>query len=636
MTDKERDEFGDIVGEAKKKLNQSVQSEQLFRSEAEEDLKFRVGEQWPEKIAKDRELYGRPCLKFNLIPKFVRQVTGDARQNVPSVNVVPVNHAASKAVADVLKGMIRYIQYISNANYCYVKGLDDAATMGRGWWKVVTEYTDDNTFDQEIKVKQVENPLAVYVDPNASAPDYRNAEWIIERWWISREAFAHEYGEASEGSKDTLDNATGDLRWYTDDEVCMANFWKKEYEYGKELLHIAYKDATGNVKETEILKSDPALKQIGEYKTIKSRIVKTCHVVCYTINGDKVMEKKNWPGKFIPLIPCIGELTYVDGKPYIHGIVRFSKDPQRNYNYWMTIATEQIALAPRIPWVVTDTMIENYKNEWDGAHEDNRPYLRYTPDPMAAGAKPERVQPPQMSQGHWQMLQQSEQGLYGTTGIFKPSLGEQSNEQSGRAILARQREGDTGTYVYVDNWLKSVAYTGEIIVDLIPRIYDQERVVIRIDEQDEFQPTTINGGPEEAPSESIEDKVRQIYDVRKGKYGVRITTGPNYLTRKQEAANSLLEFMRIYPNAAPILGDLLATSMDWEKADEVAGRLKQLAQSQGLLQSPGGPPGSSGSPNTPATTAPGQTVSQPAEQGISSAQQAGLPGQLGLGPKPVI
>ena len=339
------------------------------------------------------------------------------------------------------------------------------------------------------------------------------------------------------------------------------------------------------------------------------------------ITGNEELKSSIEPGSYIPLIPVLGESVNVDGKEYLHGIVRFSKDPQRHYNYWMTMGTEQIALQPKIPWLVTPTMIEDYQTEWDNSAEMNYPYLRYKPDPMSPNAVPSRAQPPTLSSAYVQMMSNAKEGLNDTTGIFKPSLGQPSNEQSGRAILARQKEGDTSTYVYIDNWVKSITYAGEVLLDRIPKIYDAARVVRIIDDKDEEQMVPIN------QDESI-DGLERIYDLSVGKYDVRVMTGPSYLTKKTEMANSMLEFMRIYPAAAPVLGDLIAKAMDWEGADEVAERLKALAQHQGLLP-PDQPevPGAAPPGNMPPLTGP---QGQMGPQGPGGAPPALSPAELAL------
>jgi len=614
----------DVIQQAIKNVTECISAEQIFRDEALDDLKFRIGYQWPDKIRREREVVGQPCLQFNLIPKFIRQVTGDARQNVPTIKVIPVDSYADKETARIFKGIIRHIEYHSDASDVYVSGLEQSATIGRGWWQVVTGYADDETFDQEIKIKRIENPLSVYKDPLATGPCYEDAEWICLREWVNKDTFKREYPGTDPEPGDTLVLGDADRKhWYTEDSICKAAYWRKE-SGKRNLLHITITQPGKAPFESTIFDDDPhyiKLQEFANVETIKSREVNVIKIVCYTMVGHAILDKKEWPGRYIPLVPCIGESVNVDGEEYLHGIVRFMKDPQRHYNYWMTMGTEQIALAPKIPWILTGTMIEDFQNEWDTANEANYPYLRYKPDPQAPGARPERLPPPELSPAYVQMMQLSQQGMNDTSGQFKPSLGQESNETSGRAILARQKEGDTGTYVYIDNWVKAVTYTGKILIDLIPKIIDTERVIRIINDQDEEQMVTVNN---ESP-----DGVERIYDLSVGKYDVRVVTGPSYTTKRIEMANSMIEFMRIYPMAAPVLGDLIAKAMDWEGADVVGDRLKALAQHQGVLPPD---PGSQPPPAAPPGAAPGTPPGAPPVNGPQG-QMGGQPAPPTLSPR---
>lgn len=598
----DEDKGADIVAEARENLVLCISAEGDFREKAIEDLNFRIGNQWPSSVRNSRDLAGQPCLQFNLIPKFVRQVTGDARQNVPGINVVPENSQASKEVAEVLKGVIRYIEHASVASYVYAKGLDQSAASGRGFWQVDTDFTDDDTFDQEIRILPIVNSMSVYFDPLAVGPTYSNAEWCIVRQWQQKKAFEREY-PGKNSYPDALDGAIGEhADWYNKDAVCIARYWRKE-SVDDELLHVKIFPQDPDIQpyNTSILKSEMLKKYPDVTITVlKRRKITKPNVVCYTITGTEVLEKREWPGRFIPVVPVLGEEIHVDGKDHLSGIIRDMKDPQRAYNYWMTMLTEQVALAPKVPWMVTDYMIEPYKHEWDTMNEANYPYVRFKPDPAQQGG-PQRPAPAQLSQGYSSMMQIAQGALNDTSGIFKPSLGQESNETSGRAILARQKEGDTGTYIYIANWLLSVQYTGQIIVDLIPKVYDTERVLMILDENDEIQQVGVNGAPQ---PDTPEQEVAKIFDVRQGKYGVRVTSGPSYTTRREESTNSLMEFMRIYPAAAPVIGDKLAKAMDWEGAEEIGERLKQLAIHQGML-SPDAPVGQP-APVAPGTPQPGQ------------------------------
>ena len=619
----------DILSQAVRHVTDAITAESTFRDEALEDLKFRIGDQWPDKIKKERESVGQPCLQFNLIPKFIRQVTGDARQNVPSIKVIPVDRFADKNTAAIFKGMIRHIEYHSDASDVYVHGLEQAATIGRGWWQITTDYVDHESFDQEIYLKRVDNPLSVYVDPMATGPCYVDAEWMCIREWVNIETFKRDYPDTDPqpGNVSIIDGLDRE-HWYSEDSLCKAAYWVKEPAKRK-LLHVTITQPGKAPYDSTIFEDDSHLetvKQFSNVEIVKSREVNAFKVKCYIIVGHEILDVKEWSGQYIPLIPCIGESVNVDGNEYLHGIVRFAKDPQRHYNYWMTMGTEQIALAPKIPYLVTGTMIEDFQSEWDTAHESAYPYLRYKPDPQAPGAKPERLPPPELSPAYVQMMQISQQGLNDATGQFKPSLGQESNETSGRAILARQKEGDTGTYVYIDNWVKAVTHTGKVLIDLIPKIYDTPRVVRIINDKDEEEMISVNN---DAP-----EGVDRIYDLTVGKYDVRVITGPSYTTKKVEMANSMIEFMRIYPGAAPVLGDLIAKAMDWEGADEVGERLKALAQHQGLLPPdpgsqppapPGAPPPGQGTPpGAPPVNGPqGQMGGQPAPPTLSPQELGG-------------
>jgi hypothetical protein len=622
------DDAADVISEARENLVQCMTAEGDYREKAVSDLNFRVGNQWPAKVMQDREQAGQPCLQFNLIPKFIRQVTGDARQNVPGINVVPENSKASKEVADVLKGVVRYIEHASVASYVYAKGLDSSAASGRGYWRVDTDYTDDDTFDQEIRIFPIVNSMSVYFDPLAVGPCYQNAEWCIVRQWQNKKGFERD-NPGKNSYPDAIEGAIGSQSdWFKPDAVCIAEYWRKE-SVDDELLSVKIFPQDPDIQpyETTITKSDMLKKYPDvEITVLKRRKITRPNVVCYTITGNDVIHKRDWPGKFIPIVPVLGEETNVDGKDYLAGIIRDMKDPQQAYNYWMTMLTEQIALAPKVPWVVTDFMIEPYKQEWDNMNNRNYPYVRYRPDPANPGG-PQRQQPAQMSQGYAQMMQFAQGALNDTSGIFKPALGQESNETSGRAILARQKEGDTGTYVYIANWLLSVQYTGQIIVDLIPKIYDTERVLMILDENEEMQQIPVNQQfeSEDTPGQ----KVQKIYDVRLGKYGVKVTSGPSYTTRRQEGANSLMEFMRIYPDAAPVIGDKLAHSMDWDGADEIGDRLKALAIQKGFLApdaSTGQPPPQTPQGGTPPQGPGGPPVAGPAAQETNIDQMLATPG----------
>jgi hypothetical protein len=127
-------------------------------------------------------------------------------------------------------------------------------------------------------------------------------------------------------------------------------------------------------------------------------------------------------------------------------------------------------------------------------------------------------------------------------------------------------------FTYADNRRRAVKFCGEIILDLIPRIYDTERqvMIIRPDDEEEF--VTVN---QVVPS-PVSDEPLIVNDLSLGTYGVSVTTGPSFQTQRQEAAASMLDFVRTAPDAARFVIDLIAENMDWPGATKIANRLRKL------------------------------------------------------------
>jgi len=163
-----------------------------------------------------------------------------------------------------------------------------------------------------------------------------------------------------------------------------------------------------------------------------------------------------------------------------------------------------------------------------------------------------------------------------TTGQYDASLGMEGNERSGKAILARQREGDTGTYHYVDNLARAVRYVTRQLIDMIPKIYDTQRIIRIIGEDGESDMVKIDPGQQE-PVKEIRDQqgivIEKIYNPSVGKYDVVVITGPGYATKRQEALEAMAQLLQTAPELWQVAGDLFVKNMDWPGAEELAKRL---------------------------------------------------------------
>lgn len=545
-----------ILSEAVDRYALAWDQEQWNISAAIDDLRFMAGEQWPNEVANERRRDGRPMLTANQLPQFVNQVTGDIRLNTPAIKVRPAGSKATKDIAEVFTGLIRNIEGQSQAQDVYVNAAVSACRCGWGVFEIVTEYADDDTFEQDIRIKYEPNPLGVMFDPNAREADRSDANWAFRIVRMTYEEFKKLYPDASTTTWDQAKPLNTGVIWFDAREMAVAEYWKK----------VPVKKTICQLRDGMVVEKSRD-KPYAVQDIVFEREVETHKVLKWILSGAEILEGPfEWAGKYIPLIPVVGEEVNVGDRTVRHGLVRFAKDSQRMYNYHITTATEVHALAPKAPFILTVNQVKGQEKMWRSANRRNLPYLLFTPDPQHPGA-PQRSSPSTDITSSVALAESAVQDLYRTTGIYPSSLGAKSNEQSGKAIMARQRESDVGTYVYVDNLSRSIAYCGRQLVDLIPKIYDTEREVRILEADGTEDMVTIN------QISIAENTINN--DITVGKYDVVVDTGPSFTTRRQEASQAMMEFVRGAPDVAPVVMDLIAKAQDWPYADEFTERLKR-------------------------------------------------------------
>jgi hypothetical protein len=558
-----------FMNEMRTRFELSIEADSENRVRALDDVRFVSvqGEQWDEYQKRKRKT--RPCYEFNRLRQHIRQVTGDQRQNRPQIKLRAVEQG-DKETADIMQGLIRNIESISNADKAYDTAFEWAVTGGYGVWRLKTEYNNNDSFEQDIKIQEVTNPFSVYFDPSAQEFDRRDAQYAFVITRIGKDEFKQKY------PNDELIDYTGanyDIQhWIDDASVTLCEYWYKQYE-DKNLLLLS----NGNtVYEDEI--PDRMVLEANGITVLKERKVEVPKVKMALLTGEGVIEEADWAGRYIPIVPVYGDIVDIDGEFHYSGMVRFGKDAQRVYNYHRTTMIETIANAPKVPYLVTPEQIKGFEGLWKSANAENMPFLPYNPDPRAGGM-PQRSGGVEIPQALITASQYDAEDIKAVTGQFDASMGAGGNETSGRAILARQREGDTATYSYIDNLSRAIRYTGEILVDLIPKIYDTERVV-RI--------LGIDGGEKWVAINKIQlDQMtgQEIItnDITIGKYDVSVNVGASYNTQRQEASEALLEMMG-NPMLAPVVADLLAKNLDIPNSDELEKRLRKIGIKSGVIE----------------------------------------------------
>jgi hypothetical protein len=588
-----------IVKEAKDRFKRCEDAESEFRKLFVEDMKFANGDpdnnwQWPDQIRRSREGDTRPCLTINKVRQHNLQIINDAKQNKPSIKTLPIDGKADVQIAKILDGIMRHVEYNSHAEIAYDTATEFAVQAGLGYWRVITDYAHDGSFEQEIFIRRVKDPLCVYIDPDIQSADGADAKYGFVFEDVPKEEYEAMYPEADPASVTFPMNPTGDP-WLEKDHVRVC-----EYFYRAEKKDTLINHPVKGPMKLSGVEDEAERKALLDDDSVKKREITEPHFKWCKIAGDKIIDRKEWPGRYLPIVRVVGEEITINGKVERKGHTRNMKDGQRMYNYMTSANVEYIALQTKTPYVAPAEAIDGYEDEWANANKDNKAYLPYNSVDADGNqiTRPQREQPPVGASAYLQAMQTAQQELMMTSGQYQEQFGAPSNADAGVAIAARQRQGDKATYHFIDNVARAIRYTGRIMVDLIPKIYDTQRVVriVGEDGSEDFaqlnpeQPHAV-GAPDGSPAQSASDMTPEqaaqlIYNPGIGRYDVTVEVGPNYETRRQEAFHALTQIMSQDQDLMKVAGDLLFKAADFPMADEVAERLHRTIPANILGEGP--------------------------------------------------
>lgn len=586
------DERG-IVDQAKRRFRRCLDWESNAQKLFLDDLRFANadsdnGYQWPNRIRTNRDVDERPCLTINKTHQHNLLIINDARQNKPSIKVRPTGNGATYKSAEVFEGIFRHIEYISNAQAAYDRAVKFQVDAGIGYLRLATDFIGDDSFDQEVFIRSCPDPCKVLLDPDAQEPDKSDSKFGFIFDDIPEEEFATMYPEHRDiMGHSALGSSDG---WIIGNRVRVAEYFRCVQK--KDRLVLVKSPTTGEtVLERESKLPEALRKFVIDDPSTRMRDIYDNEVEWYLIAGDKIIEKTKWPGKYIPIIPVIGEETVINGVMDRKGHTRALKDPQRMLNYWASAATEQMALQSKSPYVAAVAAIENLETYWRTVNRVNHAVLPYNhlDDEGNEIPAPQRQEGPQVSQSYIEGFALSLQQMMEVSGQYQSQFGKPGNEKSGKAINERQRQGDTATYHFIDNLALSIRYLGRQLIDLVPKIYDTERI-IRIMGDDGIQSEiVINPEAQQALMEqkaAEENTIRRIFNPSVGRYEVMADVGPAYATKRQEAFNAFSQIAVANPDLMSVIGDLLFRNADFPGADKIAERLERMVPPQAKGQGP--------------------------------------------------
>lgn len=531
---------------------------------AKDDLRFlsdKDGCQWDDRSYAKRKAKHRPALQIDRLTQYVNQVSNDIRMNTPSIDVIPHSGGADIETAEIYQGLIRDIEQNSNADDAYDYGVNSAIKCSIGFIRIDHRYKDNVSFDQELYIERVVNPLGVMLDPNSVAPDGSDAKcaWVLDD--VPVDEFRRTYPKASELS---FGSKTGDLE---KDTVTICEYFKvKEHPVTLALL------PDGQVIEYE--EGTPI-----DVVDVRDGVKKIIHR--YHMNGEEILKETTFPGEYIPLIPVYGEEAWVDGERHLHSLIRKAKDPQRRYNMWASVEAEILMKSPKATVIAVGGTTENYAEDYQ--NPDDAIVLRYDQtDAKGNPAPPPQINPgPQVPVGVVTAMMQAADDVKATMGLYDAFIGQRSNETSGVAIKQRKMEGDRAVYHFGDNLVRSITHVGRVLVSAIPAIYNTPRIISIVGKEENSEKIGINGAMAEGQE--------RPFNLSEGQYNVRVTTGASFATMRQEAVEFFQQIIQSQPALMQVAGDLMFKYMDFPGAQALADRIKKTIPPQ-LLDEPAGDP----------------------------------------------
>jgi hypothetical protein len=594
----------EVLSLMRKRLRQCINAEEHYRTDAIDDAKFRAGTwgsvsyQWPSGIQQARTADGRPCLTINRMPAFIRQVTNAARAAHLEITVNPVDDQSDPKVAEVLQGTIRNIEINSFADRAYAMASDKQAEQGRGYIRILKEWSDpEHGFKQRLKIKREKNPLAIYSDPTAQEMDASDADWQMKVTDIDRDAFKDITGKDAplEGCLDELGSAgdeTGD--WFPNGKVRWVEYFSREPRGDKKHLALL---STGKEITYPDEKQQKELEKLGI--TIKmDRWVQPKKFIWRKCDAVTIHEETTWDSKAPPWIPVLGDELQIEGELDFRGVVRDSKSSGQIYNVQVSALTESVGVGQKMPVVGLRGQFgapeSAMRRAWETASTKVHAFLEVEPMDIDGkpAPKPEPMSFEQPLEGIALAIRQTDQDYKSTAGFQDASLGERGPQESGKAILARQKQDELGSSHYLDNLRFALCAVGRQLVDLIRSTYDVPTILRINGKSDQARKVMVFSGARNDPRLpqyrpmgpdgkpvpfNLPDGVKEIYDLSLGEFDIEVSAGPTSGTRRQEAVEAMSAlFERLPPEVTTKYLDLYFQMMDFPMGQQMAERAKLM------------------------------------------------------------
>ncbi len=519
---------------------------------------------------------GKPRYTFDMTSPIVDQIAGEIEQADFDIKVRPAGGDSSKETAQILDGLIRNIENISNASAIYSHAGRNMVATGIDGWRVVQEYCDGMSYDQDLMIKPIYNfSERVWFDVGSQTRDRSDSKYCFVLQAIPSDEYKERFPKGSGQSVSSGRTKTG---YYQKAATIVCG---QIYYVKYEKTEIAMLSDGKIIELTDDTKA--VLDELADngITVSQSRPRKKPVVYSRLFDGSGwLTDEQRTVFSYIPVIPTYGNFKVIEDKTVYRGVVQKLMDPQRVMNYSLSREIEEGALAPRAKYWMTPKQAAGHEEKLRTMNVNSDPVQFYNPDPtVAGGAPPQQSGGAQINPGLRTVSESMRQIMGQTAGMFAANMGDNPGLQSGVAIKSLQQKGDNGTIKYFKAMEIAISQTARVMVDAMPRVYDttQQKRILNADGSFEMQ--TLN----QTVIDGQTGKPVVINDLSKGKYDVTCSAGPSFQSRSQEAVQTILEMAAFDPSVIQSGADILFNNLDSPGMDLIAQRKRQQLLAAGVI-----------------------------------------------------
>jgi len=568
---------GDIIKDGKNHLGQwrSFYKDNLtyFR----ESVNFCNGQQWEQDAKASYSNSGKVMLTFNKIRPFIRQILGEDRKFSVDIKLRNVGDNSENTPQEketqqnetVLRGLVRNIAYHSRAIRIYNDSYQDSLEGGFGCWRIVVL---KEGVHNEIKIESIRNPLSAYWDPNAKSPCKTDGEFGGVITYISKKEWERRYPSIPfPETSEFTPSGEFNMEWGTSERIGIVEEYRREKYSVKK-----YITEDGQELTQEEIDEDPEIEGL----VVKTKTVTKSRIIHYKFTDKHLLEQSQTPFMDIPIIFNGGYVRLLDGIETIYSFHDDARDSQRELNFIGSDIAEWLKLSKKTKFIAPMRQIERYIEQWNNPDRADS-VLPYDPD-GAPGYKPDPITIPSMPTDLVAQYMRAEQDIKMALGRYDANIGAAKENQSGVAGFINAIQGNSTIEIFRENRNFAIAETGRLILNAIPRVYDDTRnITITSDDEDE-KDVPIN----QSKFDAMQMSHTHNQTFADNSYSIEVSVGNSFPMQKSENAKLAMELIRIDTtgHAYPLLAEFIAENLDTSKASKMADRLRSLVPPNILMQ----------------------------------------------------